>query len=82
MPEYVKKLTSGGVNPQGRPHLVRDSGACIVVDGGNSMGQIGASFAMQQAIGRAATFGMGAAAIRGSNHCGTLAYFARDGAGP
>ncbi len=75
--EYVKKLTVGGVNPQGRPFIARDSGACLVVDGGNSMGQIGAHFAMQKVIERAATTGIAAAAIRGSNHCGALAYFAR-----
>ncbi len=77
VPEYVKKLTVGGVNPQGRPFVARDSGACLVVDGGNSMGQIGAYFAMQRVLERAATFGIAAAAIRGSNHCGALAYFAR-----
>ncbi|MFN8488618.1 MAG: Ldh family oxidoreductase [Caldilineaceae bacterium] len=77
VPEYVKKLTVGGVNPQGRPFVARDSGACLVVDGGNSMGQIGAHFAMQRVIERAATTGIAAAAIRGSNHCGALAYFAR-----
>ena len=77
VPEYVKKLTVGGVNPQGRPFIARDSGACLVVDGGNSMGQIGAHFAMQKVIERAATTGIAAAAIRGSNHCGALAYFAR-----
>ena len=77
VPEYVQKLTLGGVNPQGKPSIVRDSGACLVVDGGNSMGQLGAHFAMQQAIGRAYTFGIGAAAVRGSNHCGAMAYFAR-----
>jgi LDH2 family malate/lactate/ureidoglycolate dehydrogenase len=77
VPEYVKKLTTGGVDPQGEPHIVRDGAACLVVDGGNSMGQIGASFAMRQAIERAYTFGLAAAAIRGSNHCGALAYFTR-----
>ena len=77
VPEYVKKLTVGGVNPQGRPFIARDSGACLVVDGGNSMGQIGAHFAMQKVIERAGTTGIAAAAIRGSNHCGALAYFAR-----
>ncbi|MCX6049593.1 MAG: Ldh family oxidoreductase [Chloroflexi bacterium] len=77
VPEYVKKLTTGGVDPKGKPKVVRDSGACLVVDGGNSMGQIGTTFAMQQAIGRAYTFGIGVAAIRGSNHCGALAYFTR-----
>ncbi len=76
VPEYVKKLTADGVNPQGRPHIVRDEGACLVVDGGNSMGQIGAAFAMEQAIARAVTTGVAAVAVRGSNHCGAMAWFA------
>ena len=76
VPEYIKKLTHDGVNPQGRPKIAQDSGACIVVDGDNSMGQIGVHFAMEQIIHRAQTTGIAAAAIRGSNHCGALAYFA------
>ncbi len=76
VPEYVRKLTQGGVNPHGRPTIVRDEGACLVVDGGNSMGQIGAHFAMAQAIERARTTGLAAVAVRGSNHCGAMAYFA------
>jgi LDH2 family malate/lactate/ureidoglycolate dehydrogenase len=77
VPEYVGKLTHGGVNPRGRPSVVRDSGACLVVDGGNSMGQIGMQFAMDQAIDRARTTGIAAVAIRGSNHCGALAHYVR-----
>src|SRR5438105_5228482 len=57
VPEYVKKL-AGGVDPRGRPHVVHELGACLVVDGGNSMGQIGASFAMQRAIERAQAYGI------------------------
>jgi LDH2 family malate/lactate/ureidoglycolate dehydrogenase len=76
VPEYVGKLTHGGVDPQGRPAVVRDMGACLVVDGGNSMGQIGATFAMERAIERAATAGIAAVAVRGSNHCGALAPYA------
>jgi LDH2 family malate/lactate/ureidoglycolate dehydrogenase len=76
VPEYVKKLTVGGVDPRGRPSIARDSGACLVVDGGNSMGQIGVRFAMEAAIERAGSTGIAAAAIRGSNHCGALAYYA------
>ncbi len=49
VPEYVKRLTRDGVDPRGRPRVVRDEGACLVVDGGNSMGQIGVSFAMERA---------------------------------
>jgi LDH2 family malate/lactate/ureidoglycolate dehydrogenase len=76
VPEYVVKLTRGGVDPRGQPQIVREVGSCLVVDGGNSMGQIGARFAMAQAIERAESFGIAAAAVRGSNHCGSLAYFA------
>jgi LDH2 family malate/lactate/ureidoglycolate dehydrogenase len=43
-------------------------GAVTVVDGNNSMGQIGATFAMKQAIELAHVHGIGAAALRGSNH--------------
>ncbi len=77
VPEYAKKLTVDGVNPKGRPKVVKDEGACLVVDGDNTMGQIGASFAMQQVIERAKDLGMAAAGVRGSNHCGAMAYFAR-----
>ena len=76
VPEYVRKLTDGGVDPRGRPRVVGGRGACLVVDGGNSMGQIGAHFAMQRAIERAREHGIAAAAVRGSNHCGAMAYFA------
>ena len=76
VPEYVGKLTVGGVDPRGRPAVVTDAGACLVVDGGNSMGQIGAAFAMERAIDRAGTTGVAAVAVRGSNHCGAMASFA------
>jgi LDH2 family malate/lactate/ureidoglycolate dehydrogenase len=76
VPEYVKKLTVDGVDPRGQPSIVRDGGACLVVDGGNSMGQIGAQFAMARVVERAATHGIAAAGVRGSNHCGTMAYYA------
>jgi LDH2 family malate/lactate/ureidoglycolate dehydrogenase len=75
VPEYAKKLTVGGVDPRGRPSVVRDVGACMVVDGGNSMGQISTRFAMERAIERAHTTGIAAVAVRGSNHCGALAAY-------
>ncbi|HVC33243.1 MAG TPA: Ldh family oxidoreductase, partial [Chloroflexota bacterium] len=76
VPEYVKKLGQGGVNPRGRPAIARDDGACLVVDGGNCMGQIAAQFATERTIERATTTGIAATAVRGSNHCGAMAYFA------
>lgn len=76
VPDYVRKLTSEGVDPRGRPRLARDAGAALVIDGGNSMGQIGGTFAMNQAIDRAKTTGLAAAAVRGSNHCGAMDHYA------
>jgi L-2-hydroxycarboxylate dehydrogenase (NAD+) len=76
VPEYVRKLKEGGVNPAGAPRVIKDSAAALVVDSGNSMGQIGATFAMRQAIERARTTNLAAAAVRGSNHCGAMAFYA------
>lgn len=76
VPDYVAKLTTGGVDPQGRPRVVRARGATAVVDGGNSMGQVGGTFAMREAIARARDHGIGAAALRGSNHCGAMDWYA------
>ena len=75
VPEYVAKL-AGKVNPRGRPRVVKDSASALLIDGDNSMGQIGARFAMQQAIERARTSNVALAAVRGSNHCGAMAYYA------
>lgn len=75
VPDYVGKLTKDGVDPQGRPRVVSDAGAAIVVDANNSMGQIAGAFAMSCAIERAKSVGVALAAVRGSNHCGALDYF-------
>ncbi|HET7767270.1 MAG TPA: Ldh family oxidoreductase, partial [Chloroflexota bacterium] len=73
IPDYVKKLTAEGVDPRGRPALAREDGACLVVDGGNSMGQVAARYAMERTIERAEQTGIAACAVRGSNHCGAMA---------
>jgi LDH2 family malate/lactate/ureidoglycolate dehydrogenase len=46
------------------------------VDGDNTMGQIGGTFAMRAAITRAKETGISFAAMRGSNHCGAMDYYA------
>lgn len=75
VPDYVEKLTREGVDPRGTPRLASDRGAALVVDGGNSMGQIGLGFAMRAAIERAGEIGVAFAAVGNSNHCGTMHYF-------
>lgn len=77
IPEYVKKLREEGVNPRGRPYLVADNQAALVIDCDNNMGQIGMAFAMREAIERAQSTAVALAAVGGSNHCGSMEYFAR-----
>ena len=76
VPDYVEKFRSGGVDPMAQPRIASDRVGAIVVDGGNSMGQIGCAFAMKNAIEKARQTGIAAEGVRGSNHCGALAYFA------
>jgi LDH2 family malate/lactate/ureidoglycolate dehydrogenase len=75
VPDYVGKLTTGGVDPRAKPRLARETGAVAVVDGGNAMGQIAAFAAMKAAMERARDHGVGVAAVRGSNHCGAMFYY-------
>ena len=77
VPEYAKKMTVDGVDPKGRPEIARAMGACLVVDGHNSMGQIGCHFAMREAIERAREHGVGVAAITARS---VFAALARSGA--
>lgn len=78
VPEYVRKLRGeGGVDPHGRPQVVSDRAAALVIDGGNAMGQITGVFAMRLAIERARETGVALAAIRRSNHCGAMAYYVK-----
>jgi LDH2 family malate/lactate/ureidoglycolate dehydrogenase len=75
VPEYVFKLTQGGVDPRGAPSLTVANGGALVVDGGNAMGQIAADFAMSSAINCARTCKVAVAAVNHSNHCGALDYW-------
>src|SRR5688500_18515233 len=77
VPLYVGKLTEGWVDPRGRPRVGKDAGAALVVDGGNSMGQVAGAFAMRQAIERARTTNVAVAAVGHSNPCGAMEYFVR-----
>ncbi len=77
VPEYAEKLTTEGVNPTAKPEVVREGPSFVIVDGRNSMGQIGTALAMRRVIDKAAKTGIAAGAIRGSNHCGAMAYFTR-----
>jgi LDH2 family malate/lactate/ureidoglycolate dehydrogenase len=76
VPGYLSSMLAGRIDPAGRPSVSRDSGAALVVDGGNSLGHVGLTFAMDCALERAEQTGVAAVAVGGSNHCGAMASYA------
>jgi LDH2 family malate/lactate/ureidoglycolate dehydrogenase len=72
---YVARLKAGVCTPVAAPEFAVDAGAIGVIDGHDAMGQVLTAHAMQDAIRRAKAHGIGAVALRNSNHFGTAMYF-------
>ena len=72
---YVARLQAGVCDPVAKPEFVVDAGALAVLDGKDGMGQVLTAHAMQDAVRRAKAHGIGAVALRNSNHFGTAMYF-------
>ncbi|ACA17972.1 Malate/L-lactate dehydrogenase [Methylobacterium sp. 4-46] len=72
---YAARLAAGVCDPRAVPESVVDAGGLAVIDGREAMGQVVAAQAMAEAMARAAAHGIGAVAVRNSNHFGTAMYF-------
>ncbi len=77
---YAARLAAGVMTPVTAPKVVVDAGAVTVLDGRDGIGQVLAARAMEEAVARAKAHGLGAAAVRRSNHFGTAMYFTRQAA--
>ena len=69
-------LIRRGADPMGRPAVVGDEGGALTIDAKNAMGHVAVAFAMEQAIERARSTGVAAAAVANSNHCGAMGAYA------
>ncbi len=76
LPVYLRNLKDGQVDARARPVLIADAPAVALVNGQRAMGQVASKHAMDLAIGRARGHGIGAVAVRNSNHFGAGAYWA------
>jgi LDH2 family malate/lactate/ureidoglycolate dehydrogenase len=74
---YVARIKAGVVRAVTEPETVIDGGAIAVIDGHDGIGQVIATLAMKEAIGRAKVHGVGVVGVRNSNHFGTAAYYTR-----
>ena len=75
-PGYAPGLWSGKVKARPVTAIIRETPATALMDADSGFGLIVAARAMQLAIAKAATVGVGAVALRNSRHCGALGYYA------
>jgi LDH2 family malate/lactate/ureidoglycolate dehydrogenase len=80
LPWYVARLRSDAMARVTRIERVRDTGALVVLDGGNGIGQVITDHAISLGVERAREYGVSAVGVRNSGHFGTAAYFTRKAA--
>ncbi|MFD9195333.1 Ldh family oxidoreductase [Streptomyces phaeochromogenes] len=80
LPWYLNRITGGATRAVATPETVSDSGAVMVVDGHDGLGQVLADRAVGWGVDRARLYGISAVAVRNSGHFGTAAYFTRKAA--
>lgn len=73
---YLKKIRAGGINPKAQPEVLGEGPAWGTIDGHAAMGMVTGCRAMELAIQKAATAGIGYVAVRNSSHFGAAGYYA------
>ena len=75
LPSYLRWFRAGYIVPAAEPKIVRDEGTTAVVDGRQAFGHRVATWAMERAIGKARTHGVGFVTCQNSNHYGAAANY-------
>jgi len=74
---YLDRMRNGVMKSVTQPEFVVDAGAIAVIDGHDGVGHVLTMLATREAIKRAKAHGIGAVAVRNSNHFGTCMYYTR-----
>jgi LDH2 family malate/lactate/ureidoglycolate dehydrogenase len=74
---YLDRIRNGVMKPITTPEFVIDAGAIAVIDAHDGVGHVATMLATNEAIRRAKQHGIGAVAVRNSNHFGTCMYYTR-----
>ncbi|WP_420392958.1 Ldh family oxidoreductase [Acuticoccus sp.] len=75
LPVYVRRLKAGGFNPVTTVNVVREGPSTALIDGGNGLGSVLTTRAMDLAVQKARSTGIAAVGIRNSNHNGENAFY-------
>ncbi len=76
LPQYVRRIKGGAVNPKATIKVEKTGPATAMVDGDNGMGHLVMSFAARTAIEKAKASGVAWVGVRHSNHAGPASLYA------
>jgi len=76
IPIYVKKIKNGLMNPNAKMPKILDTGAVVVLDAENGLGQVAGVKGMRMAVDKAKKYGIGAVGVKNSNNFGTAGFIA------
>jgi LDH2 family malate/lactate/ureidoglycolate dehydrogenase len=77
LPWYAARIRSGAMTAGTEPVVLADTGALILLDGRDGIGQVLTDRARELAVTRARAHGVGVVGVRNSNHFGTAMWFTR-----
>jgi len=75
-PIYIDRIKAGIQKPVTEFEIVRETATTAVVDGHDGMGMVISFKAMNMAVKKAKSYGMGMVAVRNSTHYGIAGYYA------
>lgn len=76
LPQYIKRILAGGINPAPSFRTLEDRAATALVDGDNGLGHLVMHHATELAIQKAETTGVAWVGVRNSNHAGPASLYA------
>ena len=74
---YSKSVEKGLVDTKAKPEIIKDTPVSCVIDAHDCMGQLASCLAMEKAIEKAQTAGIGITTVKNSNHYGIAGYYAK-----
>jgi len=77
LPWYIARLRTGAMKASSEVATLVDTGAMLLLDGQDGVGQVLTDIAQREAVQRARIHGVGAVGVRNSNHFGTAMYYTR-----
>lgn len=80
LPQYVRRIKAGGINPQPKITVTKTAPSTAMVDGDNGMGHIVMAQVVKTAVELAKESGVAWVGARRSNHAGAAGVYAADAA--